>query len=100
MSWDPLQRGVLEVLGHVLYVVHADGGPAPEAVPGAASIHAAQPPGEAQLRALLRAAGRRADDHAARELCQGWLQEIGLRDAAARRALWPRLRALRRTADA
>lgn len=94
MSWDPLQRGVLEALGHVLYAVDAGDAPAPSAGDrGAATGGVA----EAQLRAVLRAAGLPHEDEAARELCRGWLPEAGLRDAAARRALWPRLRALRRT---
>ena len=97
MSWDPLQREALQAMGYVLYAVDAGGGPAPAATPDAFASTAAAGPGEAQLRALLRAAGRRPDDQAARDLCQGWLREAGLRDAAARRALWPRLRALRRT---
>lgn len=96
MSWDPLQREVLQALGHVLYAVDAGGGLAPAAASDADGAGA----GEAQLRALLRAAGRRHDDQAARDLCRGWLQEAGLRDPAARRALWPRLRALRRTPPA
>lgn len=100
MSWDPLQREVLGALGYVLYAVDAGGEPAPVAASDAPAEPIAGTVAEAQLRALLRAAGRRPDDPAARELCQGWLQETGLRDAAARRALWPRLRALRRTAGA
>ena len=100
MSWDPLQREVLQALGHVLYAVDGGGGPAPAAASDAPAAAATGGAGEAQLRALLRAAGRRHDDQAARDLCRGWLQEAGLRDAAARRALWPRLRALRRTPHA
>ena len=98
MSWDPLQREVLQALGHVVYVVDAGGAPAPEAVTRSPSA-AAGDASDAQLRALLRAAGRRHDDPSARALCEGWLQANGLRDVAARRALWPRLRGLRRTPD-
>ena len=93
MSWDPLQREALRAMGYVLYAVDTGDGAA--ATPDAPASAAG--PGEAQLRALLRAAGRRPDDGAARDLCQGWLRDNGLRDAASRRALWPRLRALRRT---
>ena len=50
----------------------------------------------ALLHALLRAAGQSVDDADARARCQAWLPPQGLRDVAARRALWPRLRAMRR----
>ncbi len=98
MSWDPLQREALRAMGYVLYAVDTGDGHA--ATPDAPAPAAAAGPGEAQLRALLRAAGRRPDDAAARDLCRGWLRDAGLRDAASRRALWPRLRALRRTPPA
>ena len=95
MSWDPLQRGILEALGHVLYAFEGA-----EASGQAAAMAVSNDGDEATLRALLRAAGRRHDDEAARARCLEWLRAGGVRDAAARRALWPRLRALRRAAGA
>ncbi|MDH7453436.1 hypothetical protein QF205_10200 [Luteimonas composti] len=98
MSWDPFQREALEAMGLRLYTVqggHADA-PAsvPEAAPGrTAPVSAADAAGGALLHALLRACGRRADDAEALALCVP--AAAGLRDASARRALWPRLRALR-----
>lgn len=81
MSWDPFQRAVLAELGHVLY--------RPAFAPGAPQVD------EAVLARLARAASV-----APAELLQH--PEIvaaidGLHgDAGAKRALWPRLRALRR----
>ncbi|HVI57306.1 MAG TPA: hypothetical protein VM619_00325 [Luteimonas sp.] len=81
MSWDRLQREVLEAMGHTVYDV-------------------APPPGDALLQALLRAAGRDADAPDAAALCREWSPATRLRDPAAKRALWPRLRALRASARA
>lgn len=81
MSWDGLQREVLEALGHTLWR-HED--------------PAARVPDDPLLHALLRAAGRGPDSPDAAALCRSWMPVSGLRDAAAKRALWPRLRALRR----
>ena len=81
MSWDPFQREVLAELGHVLY----------RAAPaiGWAQVD------EAALMRVARAAAltpagllQHADIVAAIPGLHG--------DAAAKRALWPRLRALRR----
>lgn len=82
MSWDGFQREVLAELGHVLYrpvdpqvvMVEVDAG---------------------MLARLARAAGIDADDlHAHADIAA---QTMTLRgNAAAKRALWPRLRALRR----
>lgn len=83
MSWDPFQREVLAELGHVLYrPVH----PAPT---GAAQVD------DAVLMRMARAAGLGADEFAARF---GDLAPLAALhgDARAKRALWPRLRALRR----
>lgn len=114
MSWDPLQREILGALGHVVYAVEMPGqgagaeAPAPTGASPPASARGAragtqvqsQPPknvsaSDALLRALARAAGLDPDDAAAQALCVGLLPAGGLRDAAARRALWPRLRHLR-----
>ena len=51
------------------------------------------PVGDALLRALLRAAARDVDDAAA--LLQAWPLASLRGNPAAKRALWPRLRALR-----
>lgn len=94
MSWDPLQREILAALGHVVYAV--DGGDA-ASVPEPSKVAAATPAQgvDPLMRALLRAAGRDAGDGEALALCRSLLPPGGLRDAASRRALWPRLRGLR-----
>lgn len=86
MNWDPWQREVLEALGHVVYrVTSSESGV--EAEPPA-------PAEDALLRALLRAAARDANDAVA--LVRTWPPTAQLRgNPAAKRALWPRLRALR-----
>lgn len=82
MNWDPLQREVLETLGHALYRV----------LPPASAI--ADDP---LLHALLRAAGRSAESGDAETLCRAWMPVAPLRgNAAGKRALWPQLRALRK----
>ncbi len=81
MTWDRLQRDVLEALGHTVYRATA---------PAAAAL-----PDDALLHALLRAAGRDADAPDAAVLAREWMPTARLRDPAAKRALWPRLRALR-----
>lgn len=81
MSWDPLQREVLQALGHTVYR------PAPVALPDDALLHA-----------LLRAAGRDAQSPDAAALAREWMPTRHLRDPSAKRALWPRLRALRASA--
>lgn len=99
MSWDPLQREVLAVMGHAVYALDVRGDarePAPAPNPDAQAV--VRPPAASPdplLRALLRAAGRDAGDEPALAACRALLPPGGLRDAAARRALWPRLRALR-----
>jgi hypothetical protein len=80
VSWDALQREVLDALGHTVY----------RAAPSAPV------PDDALLHALLRAAGRDAEAPDALLLCRDWMPTARLRDPAAKRALWPRLRALRR----
>ena len=81
MTWDPLQHEILEALGHTVYRTtgRASGGV----------------PDDALLHALLRAAGRDVDAADAAALCREWMPTARLRDPAAKRALWPRLRSLR-----
>lgn len=87
MSWDAFQREVLGELGHVLYVpLHAQP-VAAQAATGAID--------EAMLARIARAAG--VDVDGLRAHADIAAMSAGLRgDAAAKRALWPRLRALRR----
>lgn len=103
MSWDPFQRDALEAMGLRLYAVQGAAGaapaqaetavvPAPGPAPSRMDAGAADGP---LLRALLRACGRGADDAEALALCRSLLAGGGLPDPSARRALWPRLRALR-----
>jgi hypothetical protein len=94
VSWDAFQREALGALGHTLYRradAQAPSSPEPvDAPPATAAITALQ-------RALLRAAGRR--DPADADLRSLLATASGLRaDPVAKRALWPRLRALRRDA--
>lgn len=83
MNWDPLQREILDALGHDVYRV--------------AGVEAAPLPDDALLHALLRAAGRDVDAVDATGLCREWMPTARLRAPSAKRALWPRLRALRAT---
>lgn len=86
MNWDPWQREVLAELGHVVYRVASSESRA-EAEPAA-------PAEDALLRALLRAAACDADDAVA--LVRTLPPTAQLRgNPAAKRTLWPRLRALR-----
>jgi hypothetical protein len=104
VSWDAFQRQVLNELGHAVYVVREVASPpattpiAPPIAAGTSAPHAkpAAAVDAALLARLARAAGlapaqllRLAPDLA--------LQAAGM-DAQAKRALWPRLRALRRSA--
>ena len=82
-AWDPWQREVLEALGHQAYARAPRPG---DVVPDDPLAHA-----------LLRAAGRRPDADDAAELLRGLPPLAALRaDPGAKRALWPKLRALRR----
>ncbi|GGK13230.1 hypothetical protein [Luteimonas terricola] len=82
MAWDPWQREVLEAMGHRVYAR----APRPEDVV----------PDDPLAHALLRAAGRSAGSGDAAALLRGLPALAALRaDPAAKRALWPRLRALR-----
>ena len=84
MNWDAFQREVLAELGHVVYRPL-------DAQAAAVDVDAGM------LARLARAAGIDADDlHAHADIAA---MTPGLRgDAGAKRALWPRLRALRRAA--
>lgn len=82
MSWDALQHEVLGAMGHVVYA---------RALPEQPRL-----PDAPLVRALLRAAARDADDAEANALCRACLPINRLAgDPGAKRALWPRLRALR-----
>lgn len=81
MSWDAFQRGVLDALGHSVYRL---AGAEPAAAPDVASLTPLQ-------RAVLRAAGRRDPDASLLAATRALRA-----NPAAKRALWPRLRALRR----
>lgn len=96
MNWDPFQREVLAELGHVVY---RQAGVALESNTQAAHIEA--PHGDVvwtdgeMLAHVARAAGMTAE---VMQACFGDVHVIAsLRgNAAAKRALWPRLRALRK----
>ncbi|HWS79080.1 MAG TPA: hypothetical protein VN205_11980 [Thermomonas sp.] len=88
MSWDAFQRGVLAELGHVLYLPLQAGAHALPATPGEVDA--------AMLARLARAAGIEPEGLQAHPDLVA--MSAGLRgNAAAKRALWPRLRGLRRT---
>lgn len=92
MSWDGFQRAVLAELGHVLYRL-------PDAPVPAAGADDAPAVDVLMLARLARAAGMAPDALLARADIAA--QSARLRgDAAAKRALWPRLRALRREPSA
>ncbi|MCJ0826663.1 hypothetical protein MQC88_11990 [Luteimonas sp. 50] len=80
--WDAFQREMLEAMGHTPFVAQD---PAL--------------PDDPLLDALLRAAGRDRAAADAVQLARAWPKPAALRgDAGAKRALWPRLRRLRRAA--
>ena len=81
MSWDPFQRAVLAELGHVVYrpPVMAQGIQLDDAV----------------LARLARAAGLAPEDFSRQFGDLTPLAKLQS-DARAKRALWPRLRAMRR----
>jgi DNA polymerase III psi subunit len=100
LPWSSEQREWLQVLGHDVLMLA--GATAMPELPREASSAAAQPTTAARttvaasplLRALARAAGRNEQDA---ELLQALPDFATLRgNPAARRALWPRLRALRK----
>ena len=78
--WDAFQREMLEAMGHTPFV----------------ALNPALPD-DPLLDALLRAAGRDRAASDAVQLARGWPKPAALRgNAAAKRALWPQLRRLRR----
>jgi len=78
--WDAFQREMLAAMGHTPFV----------------ALNPALPE-DPMLDALLRAAGRDRAAGDATQLARGWPKPSALRgDAAAKRALWPQLRRLRR----
>jgi hypothetical protein len=88
LPWDPFQREMLEALGHVVYAAQDRDTLAAQA---AEAADASAPP---LLRAIARAANARVAQLPA-------LPPIDqLRAPTAKRALWPRLRALRKGARA
>lgn len=83
MSWDAFQREMLDALGHQVYAL---AGAEPEPALDRAALTPLQ-------RAVLRAAGSR--DSTAPDALLAAAASLRA-NAAAKRALWPRLRALRR----
>jgi hypothetical protein len=94
MNWSPQQQAMLSAMGYALYrQAGADTAGAEVAGPDATLPAGSSPPGrpERLMAALVRAAGGR--DPASLPLPP--LDQLR-GDAAAKRALWPRLRAIRR----
>lgn len=93
MNWSPQQQAMLSAMGYTLY--RQTGSEAsPVAEPGAGTPPVAPPgqrPSDRLMQALVRAAG--GGDPASLPLPP--LEQLR-GDASAKRALWPRLRALRR----
>jgi hypothetical protein len=88
MNFDPWQREVLAELGHVVYRM----APVESSAAQAQRFSSAE---DALLRALLRAAARDVVTDDAAEVLQA-SPLVSLRgNPAAKRELWPRLRALR-----
>ena len=88
--WDPLQCELLAAMGLPVQraIAAAGGGDA-----GPATL-----PDDPLVLALLRAAGRTREAADAARIARAWPAPERLRrDPAAKRALWPQLRALRRT---
>ena len=102
MNWDPFQREALAELGHRLYRVRGvEASPGldsvePAPVPARNAKPAATSPSRATIDPLLRALMRAAGTDALPRMDLDALR----RDPAAKRALWPRLRALRGAARA
>lgn len=81
MTWDALQSAALDALGHVRYRVQVAGQALPD---------------DPLVDPLLRAAGLGRDADGASALVRSLGPLTGLRTPAAKRALWPRLRRVRR----
>jgi hypothetical protein len=91
VNWSPQQQSMLSAMGYTLYrQAGTDAPPAAVSQPVAAASMR-PPPADRLLQALVRAAGGR--DPASLPLPP--LDQLR-GDALAKRALWPRLRALRR----
>lgn len=100
-AWDAFQREALAQLGLQPWVVSAHAGESavapvlPEALPAAAGKRAAGTAAAATVPAALLAALSRAAACDPEQIA-GWPELVLLRgNAAAKRALWPRLRRLR-----
>ena len=96
MSWDPFQRDVLAELGHVVYR-QAGVDSAPGSDVAGIDAHPADIASleERMLARVARAAGMTVAALQARFEDMKVIARLR-GDAAAKRALWPRLRALRR----
>ncbi len=94
MSWDPFQQDVLAELGHVLYRQAGAASP-DQAVQVAPPSAAVEGIGDPMLARVARAAGMSIEQM---RDCVSDMQVIAsLRgNPAAKRALWPRLRAWRK----
>ena len=86
MSWSPQQQAMLSAMGYTLY---RQAGAAPDALPAQPVAAPLRTGTDRLLQALVHAAGGR--DLAPLALSLDQLRASG----AAKRALWPRLRALR-----
>lgn len=100
MSWNPQQQAMLSAMGYTLY---RQAGAAPAVMPGTGAVAGtvAEPargraapgaPADRLLQALARAAG----GHDLAALALPPIEQLRA-SGAAKRALWPMLRALRRT---
>ncbi len=87
MSWDAFQREALAELGHVIYMPLKAG--APDAQPVSSDVDVGM------LARVARAAAIDIDALQAHADIAAMIMRLR-GDAAAKRALWPRLRALRR----
>lgn len=94
MSWDAFQREALAELGIEIYALGGTDAVVAPAANEAAAKPARADAGDALLRHLLKAAGGDAREQAVLALAEPL---SGLRgNAAAKRALWPLVRRLRR----
>lgn len=98
MSWSPQQQAMLSAMGYALY--RQAGAPAPMAVApaGAATVAESMPahaPPGAGVDRLLQALARAARGHDLATLALPPIDQLRA-SGAAKRALWPILRALRR----
>jgi hypothetical protein len=93
MMWDAFQREMLEAMGHAVYVPRTSAASPAPSMPATPSTTSGlgEPVPRGLLQALARAAGVAPDAlPALPPLAQ-------LRTPAGKRALWPRLRGLRRS---